>query len=61
MAGQVESRIVTAPVETASRNLGAWPYSSSVTADVSIAPTQPAPMSMSAWNPACGTPIRWRS
>ena len=55
IAGQVESRIVTRPVETASRKRGAWPYSPRVTPDVSTTATQPAPISMSAWKPAWGT------
>jgi len=61
IAGQVESRSVMRPFLTASVKRGAKPYSPSVMAAASTLPTQPAPISMSAWKPAWGTAIRRRS
>ena len=61
MAGQVPSMTRTAPAFTAATKRGAGPYSPMVTAAHSTVATQPAPISMSAWKPRVGIPIRCRS
>ena len=59
-AGQVASIRRNAPARTPSEKRGAPPASPSVTALVSIDPTSPSPISMSAWMPLMGTQTRWR-